>query len=294
MTQLGPTSGPYLRPRRRPCGRRSIVWVWAMGAIVATAAVTAAAQDDGASTLPVALQRIYSSGVPTSVDELRLMDEHQRTLVQRLLQVTVGLEIGPTQGSGVIISSDGYILTAAHVAGEANRNVWVMTSDGRRLRGKTLGMNKGMDAGLIKIDDAPREGEDPPPDAKNQWPHADMGSASELRPGSWCLALGHPGGYQLDRQPAARFGRVLSVTNSVIGRRYSQPHRQSFDQEPARAGTCLSRQLGAPGARRILGQLAGSDRSPDDRRIGRSQHRRAAHCPGVARLAGGIRRSPSR
>jgi serine protease Do len=216
MTQLGPTSGPYLRPRRRPCGRRSIVWVWAMGAIVATAAVTAAAQDDGASTLPVALQRIYSSGVPTSVDELRLMDEHQRTLVQRLLQVTVGLEIGPTQGSGVIISSDGYILTAAHVAGEANRNVWVMTSDGRRLRGKTLGMNKGMDAGLIKIDDAPREGEDPPPDAKNQWPHADMGSASELRPGSWCLALGHPGGYQLDRQPAARFGRVLSVTNSVI------------------------------------------------------------------------------
>ena len=168
MTQLGPTSGPYLSPRRRPCGRRSIVWVWAVGAIIATAALRRPRRMMSTSTLPVALQRIYSSGVPTSVDELRLMDEHQRALVQRLLPVTVGLEIGPTQGSGVIVSADGYILTAAHVAGEANRNVWVLTSDGRRLRGKTLGLNRGMDAGLIKIDDVPRENEEPLSDAKSR------------------------------------------------------------------------------------------------------------------------------
>jgi serine protease Do len=179
--------------------------------------------DDPSATLPVALQRIYSSGVPASVDELRLMDEHQRALVQRLLPVTVGLEIkltqgsgGSTQGSGVIISADGYVLTAAHVAGEANRPVSILLSDGRRVRGKTLGLNKGMDAGLVKIDDTlPPEGGEPAA-TNTEWPHAEMGDATQLQPGSWCLALGHPGGYQRDRQPAARFGRVLSVNSTVI------------------------------------------------------------------------------
>ena len=217
MMQNGPAPGPGLGPCCRPGVRPAVVWAWVCVALVAAAACPAVAQDDHAGVaLSSDLQRIYTSGVPTSVDELRLMDEHQRTLVQRLLPVTVALEIGPTMGSGVIVSADGYILTAAHVAGEANLKVSIMTSDGRRLRGRTLGLHKGMDAGLIKIDEEQHAEEQQPAAAKTEWPHADMGSASELRAGSWCLALGHPGGYQRDRQPAARFGRVLLVNNTVI------------------------------------------------------------------------------
>jgi serine protease Do len=160
---------------------------------------------------PVALKRIFDSGVPSSVAELQLMDSHQRDLIRRLTPLTVGLELGPTQGSGVLISEDGLILTAAHVAGEPNQRVTIWTSDGQQYRGKTLGMNNDLDAGLIKI--TPSASSDEPP---KKWPHAELADTREVRPGMWCLALGHPGGFQRERQPVARFGRVLNINNMMI------------------------------------------------------------------------------
>lgn len=160
---------------------------------------------------PVALKRIFDSGVPSSVADLQLMDSHQRELIRRLAPLTVGLELGPTQGSGVLISEDGLILTAAHVAGEPNQRVTIWTSDGQQHRGKTLGMNNNLDAGLIKI--TPSASSEEPP---KKWPHAELADNQEVRPGMWCLALGHPGGFQRERQPVARFGRVLNVNNQTI------------------------------------------------------------------------------
>jgi serine protease Do len=191
-----------------------MAWLYVVGILIAT--VLPAKAEKAEPTLSVALQRIYSAGVPESVEDLRQMDAHQRALIARLTQVTVGLQIGPTQGSGVIISPDGLVLTAAHVAGEPDRNVLVLTSDGQQVRGKTLGMNKGMDAGLIRITPSSTESDNKTSQEKKVWPHAEMGDTSRLRPGCWCLALGHPGGYQSDRQPSARFGRVLSITSAVI------------------------------------------------------------------------------
>jgi serine protease Do len=138
------------------------------------------------------------------------MDLYQQALVQKISQVTVGLQIGPTQGSGVLVSEDGHVLTAAHVAGKAGLEVRVIMPDGQRYRGTTLGMNKGVDAAMLKID--PPVGND----EKFELPFAEMGQAAQLQPGSWCLAMGHPGGYQLGRQPVARFGRVLAANKTVI------------------------------------------------------------------------------
>lgn len=160
---------------------------------------------------PVALKRIFDSGVPSSVAELQLMDSHQRDLIRRLAPLTVGLELGPTQGSGVLISEDGLILTAAHVAGEPNQRVTIWTADGQQYRGKTLGMNNDLDAGLIKITPSTSSAEPP-----KKWPHAELADTREVRPGMWCLALGHPGGFQRERQPVARFGRVLNVNSKMI------------------------------------------------------------------------------
>ncbi|MHB0956452.1 MAG: S1C family serine protease [Pirellulaceae bacterium] len=212
-------SGPFPFPRRhagdRPVRSSWATWLCLVGLVLVSTASPATAKE-AEPTLPAALERIFAEGVPTSLVDLRLMDAHQRTLIERLTQVTVGIEIDQTQGSGVIISPDGLILTAAHVAGAPNRTVRVWTSDGQQHRGKTLGMNKGMDAGLIKITPSSTETEQETSQAKPHWPHAVMGDTSRLHAGSWCLALGHPGGYQLDRQPSARFGRVLSVNNTVI------------------------------------------------------------------------------
>ncbi|MGM0489515.1 MAG: S1C family serine protease, partial [Planctomycetota bacterium] len=166
---------------------------------------------DTDQTLSAALQGIYASGTPpTSIDDLRLMDQHQQSLVEAVTQVTVALQIGATRGSGVLVSQEGHVLTAAHVAGQAGLDARVITPNGRKLHGQTLGMNKGMDAALVKIDSRMREGK------PVEWPYAKMGEATDLQPGSWCLALGHPGGYQPDRQPVARFGRVLTVGKSAL------------------------------------------------------------------------------
>ncbi len=71
-------------------------------------------------------------------------------------------------------------------------------------------MNKSVDAALLKIE---------PPvlrDKPVEWPYAEMGDTADLTPGSWCMALGHPGGYQDDRRPVVRFGRILSINRSVM------------------------------------------------------------------------------
>jgi S1-C subfamily serine protease len=153
-----------------------------------------------------ALARIYRGDVPRTVDELRMMDAHQRRLVRNITRATVAIQIGSTQGSGVIVHPDGYVLTAAHVARQPGLRAQVLLSDGRRVRATTLGMNKDLDAGLIKLDSGGAEGSGSP------WPHTPMGRATELAAGAWCIALGHAGGYQPDRaDPVVRVGRVLTI-----------------------------------------------------------------------------------
>lgn len=166
--------------------------------------------DDTDQTLTVPLKQIYPSGAPETVGHLRLMSRHQQALVEKVSQVAVALQIGATRGSGVLVSEMGHILTAAHVAGQAGLDVRVITPTGQKIHGTTLGMNKGMDAALVKMDPQQRDGK------LVEWPYAQMGNAVDLEPGGWCLALGHPGGYKRDRQPVVRFGRILSVNKSVI------------------------------------------------------------------------------
>lgn len=155
------------------------------------------------------LTAIFSGEVPTSVAELRAMEAKQQSLIQQALASTVAVQIGPAHGSGVLVSGDGYVLTASHVAGEPGRRATIVMPDGRRVKATTLGMNRNIDAGLIKIDSHP-DGEGA------VWPHAPIGQSGSLKVGAWCLATGHPGGWQTDRGPVARVGRVLSNSDTVI------------------------------------------------------------------------------
>ena len=47
-------------------------------------------------------------------------------------------------------------------------------------------------------------------------PFAEMGISDVLKEGQWCLATGHPGGYQSDRAPVLRVGRVLLSDQAAI------------------------------------------------------------------------------
>jgi len=141
---------------------------------------------------------------PTSVKEMRAIEAKIRNLVSKVTACTVGVRMGNSNGSGVIISEDGLVMTAGHVVDEPGRDVIFLLADGKQAKGKTLGCFKTADAGLMKITD------------EGKWPHAPRGRSAELRPGTWCVAVGHPLGYQEKRPPIIRAGRILRLGDHVI------------------------------------------------------------------------------
>lgn len=151
-----------------------------------------------------ALKKIFDGGQPANLAELRSMQQHQTLLCSKVTACTVGIVIGPSHGSGVIVSEDGYVLTAAHVAGSPNRKARVILSDGREVSGKSLGLYRTLDAGLMKIE------------TPGSYPYAELSKSDEVTVGQWCLATGHPGGFEEGRKPVVRIGRVLSQDKSAI------------------------------------------------------------------------------
>lgn len=159
---------------------------------------------DSEATDELTLPAAFSKRVPENRDDLREMQAHVRSLVASLTECTVNVQIGPAQGSGVIVTSDGFILTAAHVSGRPGRSVDVYLQDGTHVKGTTYGRDDMLDAGLIKLN----KGSD--------WPHAEMAPSDSVEYGEWCLATGHPGGLRDGRAAVLRLGRVVFSTSRVI------------------------------------------------------------------------------
>lgn len=161
-----------------------------------------------ASAQPVLAQPVlpsaFGKAVPDSVRDLQEIEKHVQQLVDKVMPATVCLRIGQGQGSGVIIDRAGHILTAGHVSGKADQDAVIILPDGRKLKGKTLGANNGIDSGLVVITD------------KGDFPHLEMATSADLKRGQWCLSLGHPGGYKSGRAPVVRLGRVQDVNENTI------------------------------------------------------------------------------
>jgi len=76
--------------------------------------------------------------------------------------------------------------------------------DGKRLKGKSLGGNVGIDSGMAKITEP------------GKYPFTEMGKVGDLKKGTWCLSIGHPGGFKEGRTPVVRVGRILENTASLV------------------------------------------------------------------------------
>jgi len=139
----------------------------------------------------------FTREAPASLDDLRAIQTRVEKLVAELSPSVVAVQIGQISGSGVIIATNGLVLTAGHVCGRPNREVRLLFPDGRTQRGKTLGVDLGSDIGLIRITD-------PGP-----WPAVKMGDLKPVRVGDWVLALGLPGGFDRQRSLVARLGRII-------------------------------------------------------------------------------------
>ncbi|MFN3192313.1 MAG: S1C family serine protease [Aureliella sp.] len=147
------------------------------------------------------LKRLSEGADPTSLADLRSLESQQARVASQIEAVTVNIQQGAAQGSGVIITPNGYVLTAAHVAGGAGRSATLILSDGTRVRARTLGLNKYKDAGLLQIE----------PGQRDSWPYATLGKSRELSIGQWVIAAGHPGGWKENRGSVIRGGRILKI-----------------------------------------------------------------------------------
>lgn len=155
---------------------------------------------------PATAQSVVAAA-PNSIDDLRAIERKVDAVLKQVMPAVVGVRVGASQGSAVIVSSDGFVLTAGHVVGKPNQDVTFIFADGKTAKGKTLGMNTEVDAGMMKItSDAPEGG----------WPHVEMGDSEHLPEGAWVVAMGHPLGYTKGRPPVVRLGRVLRNHDTVI------------------------------------------------------------------------------
>lgn len=100
-------------------------------------------------------------------------------------------------GSGMVLRSDGYILTNHHVVRGTNC-IKVTLADGRSFAGQIVGTDSASDLAVVKIP------------AVNLWP-ARLGSTTDLRPGDWVIAIGSP----LGLEQTVTVGIVSALGRSV-------------------------------------------------------------------------------
>jgi serine protease Do len=85
-------------------------------------------------------------------------------------------------GSGVIVTSDGYILTNNHVIEGADEVIVYLPDNNREIDAQVIGRDPGTDVAVIKVD------------GKNL-PTIPMGNSDKLEVGEWVIAIGSPFGY---------------------------------------------------------------------------------------------------
>lgn len=157
-----------------------------------------------ACSLPVFL----SNNATTLGDDFDF-DSLRKSVQQTIEQVRPAVVNIGSRGSGfsgVIVSPEGHVLSAAHAVTPGTQ-YRITLPDGRRLRGIGKGSNPRADCALIKIVEP---GDD--------LPFVSMGDSSSLEANQPCLGLSYPGGQKAGREPIVRFGRVVRAyrTGSML------------------------------------------------------------------------------
>ncbi len=127
------------------------------------------------------------------VQRLKEIQSRVKSLLPKILPCVVAIE----SGSGVVVSSDGLILTASHVAGRPGRTVKIQFSDGREVEATTLGTNRFSDTSALRIN------------APGPWPFLPVADPGKLPAGTWCLSVGFPSSFPRDQPASVRLGRIL-------------------------------------------------------------------------------------
>lgn len=113
----------------------------------------------------------------------------------------MGTSVGEAVGSGVIVSSNGYIVTNSHVVNDGNfKTMKVALSDGTEYDGKLLWNDSTLDLAIVKVD------------AKDL-PAIEIGDSSTVAVGNKAIAIGNPLG--LDLQSTLTSGYISGLNRTI-------------------------------------------------------------------------------
>ncbi len=122
-------------------------------------------------------------------------------------------------GSGFIISSDGYIVTNDHVAGNATQITITMVG-GKNLKAQLVGTDPLTDVSLLKVD-------------ANNLPFVTFGNSSDIIIGEWAVAFGNPFGlFEVNDKPTVTVG-VISSTGMNLGRLNTHFYKDMIETDAA-------------------------------------------------------------
>lgn len=121
-----------------------------------------------------------------------------------------------SQGSGIILTSDGYVITNSHVIGNSKTLylIQVVTSDGKQYKAGVVGYDTRTDLALLKMDDA------------SGLKAANFGNSKDVSLGESVIAIGNPGGIQYNNS-------ITQGIVSAVDRKSSSTTNVKFIQTDA-------------------------------------------------------------
>lgn len=202
------------------------VFLWTFGVIVGLAvlfllsAITASYLKNNNINLFSSQGSQVSDNTPTLNTKDRTEDENAMSAQEVYAKVApsiVGIvtynpskgliSSGAGQGSGIIMTEDGYIITNAHVIGNSNKYNVTVVIDNKEYQAKVVGFDVRTDLAVVKID-------------ANGLSPATFGNSDQLAVGEWVLAIGNPGGLEfsnsLTRGLVSALNRSLKSENSSV------------------------------------------------------------------------------
>ena len=157
--------------------------------------IAQAVREVGPAVVRIDASREFSSSLPDRFTQpffRRFFKDGSPELPQRVEQGT---------GSGFILSSDGRLITNAHVV-EGSNTVQVTLKDGQTYEGIVIGVDPVTDVAVLKIE-------------ADDLPVVKLGNAETLSPGEWAIAIGNPLG--LDNTVTVGIISALGRSSSQVG-----------------------------------------------------------------------------
>lgn len=160
---------------------------------------------------------IYKDGVQNSKQEININTKNNISAVTAVAKKSVSSVVGITTvevvrdffwerevegvGSGVIVDSNGYILTNSHVIGDGKaRQITVLFENGDKKTGKVLWFDPALDLAVVKVEE-------------KGLPVAELGDSDKLQVGQLAVAIGNPLG--LDFQRTVTSGVISGLNRSI-------------------------------------------------------------------------------